>query len=94
MDILLAFVIILLAPTRLGAASNPGRLGLCLGNQNADLSLKSAADFLADLNAITNNTSGAVKLVRTYGAAGQPPTAQNILQAAKETGFQVLLGAW
>ena len=94
MHILTALAIIILAKSRLVVANTPGRLGLCLGNQNADNSLKGATDFVEDMKAITTNTLGAVNLVRVYGAGGIIPTAQAVLQAANETGFQVLLGAW
>jgi exo-beta-1,3-glucanase (GH17 family) len=83
-----------LAISHRGGAITPGRLGLCLGNILPGGAQKSTADFLADLNAITNNTAGAVKLVRTYGSGGSPPTAIAILQAAQQAGFQVLLGTW
>lgn len=91
---LFALSTFLLATSHFGAAVTPGRLGLCLGNQHPNGSLKSAADFLLDLNAIRTLTPR-VTLVRTYGAGGTGnPTAQGILQAAKTAGFQVLLGAW
>ena len=94
MHTLLTLSTIILASSQLGNANTPGRLGLCLGNQHPDGSLKSAADFLVDLNAIRTLTSE-VKLVRTYGAGGiGNPTAPGILEAAKTAGFQVLLGAW
>ena len=85
---------IFLAIVHHGRAITPGRLGLCLGNVLPNGAQKATADFLADLNAITNITAGAVKLVRTYGAGGTPPTAPAILEAAQQAGFQVLLGTW
>ena len=91
---LLKLTSIVLAIAHSGGAITPGRLGLCLGNSLPGGAQKGTADFLADLSAITNNTSGAVKLVRTYGAGGNPPTATAILQAAQQAGFQVLLGTW
>jgi exo-beta-1,3-glucanase (GH17 family) len=85
---------LLLAASQLGAAITPGRLGLCLGNTFANNSLKGYGDFVADLQAI-KKLAPDVKLVRTYGAGGKPnSTAQSILKAAKQEGFQVLLGTW
>ena len=60
---LLKLTSIVLAIAHRGGAITPGRLGLCLGNSLPGGAQKGTADFLADLNAITNNTSGAVKLV-------------------------------
>lgn len=52
---------------------------------------KVKADYDADFAAIESETGS--KIVRIY-AAGQCNTAQEILPAAKDKGFQVLLGVW
>jgi len=81
----------LLAALPAAATSNDGRglLGLALGNQNADGSCKATSDYKADFDAIKSVTT----LVRTY-SANNCDTAKNIIPAAKEKGFKVVLGVW
>ncbi|ODM16921.1 hypothetical protein SI65_07886 [Aspergillus cristatus] len=81
----------LLAALPAAATSNDGRglLGLALGNQNADGSCKATSDYKADFDAIKSVTT----LVRTYSASNCD-TAKNIIPAAKEKGFKVVLGVW
>lgn len=78
------------------AVSAAGTLGFCLGNTNPDGSCKQQSDFEADFAAISNSSSS--KLVRTYSSTTQYGTQCNtpseILPAAKNAGFQVLLGMW
>ena len=71
------------------AVSAAGTLGFALGMNNPDGSCKQTSDYEADFNALKPYT----QLVRTY-AAGQCDQAQNIIPAAKNAGFQVLLGVW
>jgi glucan 1,3-beta-glucosidase len=71
------------------AVSAAGTLGFALGMNNPDGSCKQTSDYEADFKALKQYTT----LVRTY-AAGQCNQAQNIIPAAKNAGFQVLLGVW
>ena len=71
------------------AVSAAGTLGFALGMNNPDGSCKQTSDYEADFKALKPYTT----LVRTY-AAGQCNQAQNIIPAAKNAGFQVLLGVW
>lgn len=68
---------------------DPGMLGFALGNQNADSSCKSTEDFKKDFDALKDLST----LVRTYSASNCD-TAKNIIPAAKEKGFKVVLGVW
>jgi glucan 1,3-beta-glucosidase len=79
----------LLAAPALVAAG--GTFGFALGNQNADGSCKKQADFDADLKAIAAASSA--KIVRTYAASDCNGT-EYLLPAAKDNGFQVVLGIW
>lgn len=67
-----------------------GQLGFALGVQNADGSCKSTKDFESDFDALkqVNSTT-----VRTY-AASSCNSAANIIPAAKNKGFKVVLGVW
>lgn len=76
------------APSLVSAA---GHLGFALGNKKPDGSCKAQADFEADFDAIAANSDA--RIVRTY-AAGDCDTAKNVLPAAKNKGFQVVLGIW
>lgn len=71
------------------AVSAGGTLGFALGMQNPDQTCKSTSDYEADFAALQDQT----KLVRVYSTS-QCNQAQNILPAAKNAGFQVLLGVW
>ncbi|KAL2871973.1 putative myosin class II heavy chain (MHC) [Aspergillus lucknowensis] len=81
-------------PIALLAAAMPalatrGTLGFALGNENPDSTCKSSADYKSDFEAIKHLTT----LVRTYSASNCD-TAKNIIPAAKEKGFKVVLGVW
>lgn len=82
-------LITLAATTKLVAAA--GKLGFALGVKMPDGSCKVKADYEADFDAIQKETGSTI--VRIY-AAGQCNTAQEILPAAKDKGFQVILGVW
>jgi glucan 1,3-beta-glucosidase len=73
------------------AVSAGGTLGFALGATNPDQSssCKSTSDYEADFATLKDHT----KLVRVYSTS-QCNQAQNILPAAKNAGFQVLLGVW
>lgn len=71
------------------AVTAAGTLGLALGNKNADGSCKATGDYEADFEALKSVT----KIVRTYSAS-DCNTAQNIIPAAKNKGFKVVLGIW
>jgi glucan 1,3-beta-glucosidase len=79
----------LLAAPALVAAG--GNFGFALGNKNPDNSCKSQADFDADLKAIAAASNA--KVVRTYAASDCNAT-EPLLSAAKDNGFQVILGIW
>ena len=66
-----------------------GLLGFALGNQNADSSCKKTDDYKQDFDALKDLAT----LVRTYSASNCD-TAKNIIPAAKEKGFKVVLGVW
>src|SRR4051794_19018882 len=79
------------------AVSAAGTLGFALGNTLEDGSAcKTRDDYEADFDAIKGNSGST--LVRTYSntnSLGNPcNTAQEILPAAKNKGFKVLLGMW
>ncbi|KAF1816948.1 glucan 1,3-beta-glucosidase-like protein [Eremomyces bilateralis CBS 781.70] len=73
------------------AVSAAGTLGFALGTKNPDGSCKSQSEYESDMDAIVA-ASGST-LVRGY-AASDCNAAQNILPAAKEKGFKVVLGIW
>jgi glucan 1,3-beta-glucosidase len=79
----------LLAGPALVAAG--GNFGFALGDQNADGSCKKQSDFDADLKAIAAASNA--KVVRTY-AASDCNSTEFLLPAAKDNGFQVILGIW
>lgn len=70
---------------------NPGRgmLGFALGNKNPDGSCKAVDDYKADFDALKSIST----LVRIYSASNCD-AAKNILPAAKDKGFKVVLGVW
>ena len=72
-------------------ASAAGQMGFALGNKKSDGSCKEASDYKADFAALTKETG--TKIVRIY-AASDCDVAKLILPAAKEAGFQVVLGIW
>lgn len=72
-------------------ALNKGTLGFALGTKLADGSCKYTNDYEADFDAIKTNTGSTI--VRGY-AASDCNCAQQILPAAKNKGFQVILGVW
>lgn len=71
------------------AVSGRGTLGFSLGNKNPDKSCKSTDDYKKDFDAL----KGLSTLVRTYSASNCH-TGTNIMPAAKEKGFKVVLGVW
>ena len=72
-------------------ALEKGRLGFALGTKKYDGSCKSTSDYENDFDAIKSNSGST--LVRGY-AASDCNCAQQILPAAKNKGFQVVLGVW
>jgi glucan 1,3-beta-glucosidase len=66
-----------------------GTLGFSLGDKNPDGTCKSTSDYEADFDSL----KGLSTLVRTYSGS-ECDTAQNILPAAKNKGFKVVLGIW
>ena len=66
-----------------------GLLGFALGNKNADGNCKATDDYKADFDALKSVAT----LVRTYSSS-DCDTAKNIIPAAKEKGFKVVLGVW
>lgn len=76
------------APVLVSAA---GSLGFALGTQLGDGSCKYTTDYEADFDAIS--AASGSKIVRGY-AASDCNCAQQILPAAKNKGFQVILGVW
>lgn len=68
-----------------------GTMGFALGTKMADGSCKTQQDYADDFDAI-KSASGST-LVRGY-AASDCNMAKNALPAAKEKGFQVVLGIW
>lgn len=71
------------------AVSARGNLGFSLGNKNPDGNCKSTDDYKKDFDALRPVST----LVRTYSAS-DCHTAENIIPAAKEKGFKVVLGVW
>lgn len=82
-----------LLPLILAAApavvSARGTLGFSLGDKKPDGSCKATSDYEADFH----NLKGLTTLVRTYSAT-ECDAARNILPAAKNKGFKVVLGIW
>ncbi len=80
-------------PIALAAApalvSGAGLLGFALGDKKSDGTCKFKADYAADFAALSSLS----KIVRVYAAA-DCNTAAEILPAAKDAGFQVILGIW
>lgn len=72
-------------------ALNKGQLGFSLGTKLPDGSCKYTADYEKDFDAIKSNAGSTI--VRGYSAS-DCNTAQQILPAAKNKGFQVILGMW
>jgi glucan 1,3-beta-glucosidase len=72
-------------------ALSRGTLGFALGTQKSDGTCKATSDYEDDFDAIKTNTNST--LVRGYSAS-DCNCAQNILPAAKNKGFQVVLGVW
>ncbi|KAI7331308.1 putative glucan 1,3-beta-glucosidase [Hortaea werneckii] len=72
-------------------ALNKGTLGFALGTKLPDGSCKYTNDYEKDFDAIKSNTGSTI--VRGYAASGCN-AAQQILPAAKNKGFQVVLGVW
>jgi len=66
-----------------------GTLGFSLGDKKADGTCKSTSDYEADFE----NLKDLSTLVRTYSGT-ECDTPQNILPAAKNKGFKVVLGIW
>jgi glucan 1,3-beta-glucosidase len=73
------------------AVSAVGTLGFALGTKLPNGSCKFQADYEADFDTISS-ASGS-KIVRGYSAS-DCNAAQYILPAAKNKGFQVVLGIW
>ncbi|KAI5275788.1 putative glucan 1,3-beta-glucosidase [Aureobasidium subglaciale] len=71
--------------------SAQGTLGFALGAKNGDGSCKYQVDYEADFDAIKTH-SGSI-IVRIY-SANDCNTAQQILPAARNKGFKVILGVW
>ncbi|KAI1335332.1 glycoside hydrolase family 17 protein [Xylariaceae sp. FL0016] len=74
-----------------GTVSAAGNLGFALGNKKSDGSCKEASDYEADFAALDSLTGSST--VRIY-AASDCDVAKLILPAAKDAGFQVVLGIW
>lgn len=66
-----------------------GTIGFSLGDKNADGTCKSTSDYEADFDDLKDIAT----LVRTYSGT-ECDTPQNILPAAKNKGFKVVLGIW
>lgn len=81
--------LLLAAVPAMALNKDPGMLGFALGNQNADSSCKSTDDFKKDFDALKDLST----LVRIYSASNCE-TAKNIIPAAKEKDFKVVLGVW
>ncbi|KAJ5082277.1 Glucan 1-3-beta-glucosidase [Penicillium argentinense] len=71
------------------AVSARGTLGFSLGDKNPDGTCKSTSDYESDFE----NLKDLSTLVRTYSGT-ECDTPQNILPAAKNKGFKVVLGIW
>jgi len=79
---------IAVAPAVVSAA---GSMGFALGTKQASGECKGQNDYEDDFDAISASTDA--KIVRGY-AASDCNFAQNILPAAKDKGFKVMLGIW
>ncbi len=66
-----------------------GTLGFSLGDKNPDGTCKSTSDYESDFDSLKNLAT----LVRTYSGT-ECNTPQNIIPAAKNKGFKVVLGIW
>lgn len=66
-----------------------GTLGYALGDKKSDGTCKFKEDYVSDFGTLSSTS----KLVRVY-AASDCNTAAEILPAAEEAGFQVILGIW
>ena len=77
-----------IAPAAVSAA---GTLGFALGTKKADGSCKYTADYEADFDAIAGEAGS--KIVRGY-SADDCNFAQQALPAAKNKGFQIVMGVW
>lgn len=77
-----------LAPAAVSAA---GILGFALGTKMADGSCKYTADYEADFDAIA--AASGSKIIRGY-SADDCNFAQQALPAAKNKGFQIVMGVW
>lgn len=71
------------------AVTARGNLGFSLGNKNPDSSCKATSDYKADFEAL----KGLTNVVRTYSASNCH-TAENIIPAAKDKGFKVVMAVW
>ena len=71
------------------AVSAAGTLGYALGDMKADGTCKFTDDYEKDFDAL----HGSSKLVRTYSSS-ECNTTQEILPAAANKGFKVVLGVW
>ena len=71
--------------------SATGILGFALGDKKADGSCKFTNDYEDDFDAL--KAASGTSLVRTYSSS-ECNTAQQILPAAANKGFQVVLGVW
>ncbi|KAK1067426.1 glycoside hydrolase 3 protein [Friedmanniomyces endolithicus] len=80
-----------LAVAAVPTLAQKGNLGFALGTKKADGSCKYTQDYEDDFSAI-QSASGST-LVRGY-AASDCNCAQQILPAAKNKGFKVILGIW
>ena len=69
--------------------SAAGTLGFSLGNKNPDGNCKQTSDYKKDFEALKSLST----VVRTY-SANDCNTAQNIIPAAKDAGFKVVLAVW
>jgi len=84
-----SFLSVALALGPAAVAATSGTLGFALGCKKPDGSCKQTSDYEADFDALQPIS----KLVRIY-AASQCDTAKNIIPAAKNKGFKVVLGVW
>lgn len=71
------------------AVTARGTLGFSLGNKNPDGTCKATSDYKKDFDALKSIST----LVRVYSAS-DCHTADNIVPAAKDKGFKVVMGVW
>lgn len=83
--------ILALAMSALPVAQAGGRLGFALGVKQPNGNCKVQGDYEADMDAIAKDSGS--KIIRIYDAAECDVTAQ-MLPAAKNKGFQAILGIW